>query len=325
MRGGFLVLINVIIYLWYWVFSTGYRLLMTDYRTLPWYKYIEGTGVYFSTVAVSVMICCFFVGLISASGDMYQRKSPESAVKSFFRVGLVAFLIGTAGSNVKLITDGIFAIGREMTDKAHSSGITGTQVNALFKASSISLLDHLSGKTTVYENLPKGSDFAFALKVQDALTKNLFTTIINIFPMMFELILVVIIAAICLVIIINIYGRLIKIALYTLVAPIPLATFSSHETSRVGRGFLRSYIGLCLEGGVVMLVLVIFGSMILSGVGDYSILGATPNDASVLKDTGKCMGWMFCFLIELVFQSVICLTLIKGSSVMIREMMGYGF
>ena len=318
-----MTLINIIIYLWYWVFSTSYRLLSDDFMNEPWYKFMSGASDYIFTIALSVLVCCFFIGLISSSGDMYHRRSPESVIKSFFRVGIAAFLLSGGGQNIKAITSGIYGIGRDLVDKIFHSGLSKGNIDALFTMSQMSIYQHISGENSFYESLPSGSNFAFALKAQDAVTKNLFTTIVNIFPMMVELILLVVIAAVCLIIIINIYGRLIKIALYTVIAPIPLSTFSSHETSRIGRGFLRSYIGLCLEGAVVMMILLIFGSMVLSGTGDYSLLGATPNDPEILKDSTKAMGWIFCFLIELTFQSLICLSLIKGSSVMIREIMGY--
>ena len=41
--------------------------------------------------------------------------------------------------------------------------------------------------------------------------------------------------------------------LYTAIAPVPLSSFAGEPTSNVGKNFLRSYAGVCLEGAIIAL------------------------------------------------------------------------
>ena len=52
--------------------------------------------------------------------------------------------------------------------------------------------------------------------------------------------------------------------LYTAIAPIPMSTFAGETTSNVGKNFLRSYAGVCLEGAIIALACIIFSVMAVS-------------------------------------------------------------
>ena len=52
--------------------------------------------------------------------------------------------------------------------------------------------------------------------------------------------------------------------LYTAIAPIPMSTFAGETTSNVGKNFLRSYAGVCLEGAIIALACIIFSVMAAS-------------------------------------------------------------
>ena len=52
--------------------------------------------------------------------------------------------------------------------------------------------------------------------------------------------------------------------LYTALAPIPLSSFAGEPTSNVGKNFLRSYAGVCLEGAIIALACIIFSVMAAS-------------------------------------------------------------
>ena len=51
------------------------------------------------------------------------------------------------------------------------------------------------------------------------------------------------------VMIMTVYGRFFKLYMYTAIAPIPLSTFAGEPASSIGKAFLKSYAGVCLEGG----------------------------------------------------------------------------
>ena len=52
--------------------------------------------------------------------------------------------------------------------------------------------------------------------------------------------------------------------LYTAIAPIPMSAFAGEPTSNVGKNFLRSYAGVCLEGAIIALACIIFSVMAAS-------------------------------------------------------------
>ena len=61
--------------------------------------------------------------------------------------------------------------------------------------------------------------------------------------------------------------------LYTAIAPIPLSTFAGEPSGNIGKNFLRSYAGVCLEGAVIALACIIFSSAVTavwSYVGELS-------------------------------------------------------
>ena len=53
--------------------------------------------------------------------------------------------------------------------------------------------------------------------------------------------------------ILTVYGRMFSLWMYAAIAPIPLSTFAGEPTSSVGKNFIRSYAGVCLQGVVIAL------------------------------------------------------------------------
>ena len=51
--------------------------------------------------------------------------------------------------------------------------------------------------------------------------------------------------------ILTVYGRMFSLWMYAAIAPIPLSTFACEPTSSVGKNFIRSYAGVCLQGVVL--------------------------------------------------------------------------
>ena len=58
--------------------------------------------------------------------------------------------------------------------------------------------------------------------------------------------------------ILTVYGRMFSLWMYAAIAPIPLSTFAGEPTSSVGKNFIRSYAGVCLQGVVIALSCIIF-------------------------------------------------------------------
>ena len=107
--------------------------------------------------------------------------------------------------------------------------------------------------------------------------------------------------------ILTVYGRFFRLYMYTALAPLPLAAFLLGEsTQSVGISFLKSYVGVCLEGAVIVLACVI-----------YSAFVSTPTVTS-----GEATTIVWSFLAETVFNMLVLVGLIKGSDRIIHEMMG---
>ena len=81
--------------------------------------------------------------------------------------------------------------------------------------------------------------------------------------------------------------------LYTAIAPIPLSTFAGEPSGNIGKNFLRSYAGVCLEGAVIALACIIFSVMAASPPAvDASVSAVTAvwsyvGELSASVSTGK--------------------------------------
>lgn len=56
-------------------------------------------------------------------------------------------------------------------------------------------------------------------------------------------------------------SRYMWLAVYTVAAPLSLATFASDETKDIGKSFIKSYVGCCLHAMVLVIICVAFGAV----------------------------------------------------------------
>lgn len=69
-------------------------------------------------------------------------------------------------------------------------------------------------------------------------------------------------------------ARFIEIYVYIAISPIPIATFPSDDLNQIGKGFLKSFAAVCLQGGLIYLVLSFFPVLISTNIlGDTSAFG----------------------------------------------------
>ena len=113
------------------------------------------------------------------------------------------------------------------------------------------------------------------------------------------------------VMILTVYGRMFKIYMYTAIAPIPISSFAGEPTQSIGKNFIRSYVGVCLEGAIIALACIIFSAYAASppAVGDTELSAVT-------------IVWNY--VGELVFNLLVLVGAIKASDRIVREMMGLG-
>ena len=111
------------------------------------------------------------------------------------------------------------------------------------------------------------------------------------------------------IMIMSVYGRFFRLYMYTALAPVPLSTFGGEVTSQMGKTFLKSYVGVCLEGAVIVLACLIYSAFARS---------STPTlDTSITTVT---MIWKY--IGEVAFNMLVLVGLIKGSDRIVKEMLG---
>lgn len=110
------------------------------------------------------------------------------------------------------------------------------------------------------------------------------------------------------IMILTVYSRLFKLYMYTAIAPIPMSTFAGEPTSNVGKNFLRSYAGVCLEGAIIALACIIF-----------SVMAASPPavDPNVSAVTA-----VWSYVGELIFNLLVLVGAVRMSDRIVKELMG---
>jgi len=111
------------------------------------------------------------------------------------------------------------------------------------------------------------------------------------------------------IMIMSVYGRFFRLYMYTAIAPVPLASFAGEGVSQMGKSFVKSYVGVCLEGAVIVLACIIFSA--------FSSASPPTLDTSITTVT---MIWKY--IGEVAFNMLVLVGLIKGSDRLIKEMLG---
>ena len=111
------------------------------------------------------------------------------------------------------------------------------------------------------------------------------------------------------VMILTVYGRFFKIYMYAALSPVALSSFAGEGTSRFGKAFLRSYVGVCMEGAVIVLACIIFSAFSSSGA------PAVDSSTSVVTQVWSYLG-------EVVFNLLVLVGLVKSADHIVKEMLG---
>lgn len=112
------------------------------------------------------------------------------------------------------------------------------------------------------------------------------------------------------IMIMTVYGRFFKLYMYSALAPIPISSFAGEGTSQMGKAFIKSYVGVCLEGAVIVLACVIFSAFLSAG-------GTPALDTNITTVT---MVWKY--IGEVIFNMLVLVGLVKGSDQIIKTMLG---
>ncbi len=108
--------------------------------------------------------------------------------------------------------------------------------------------------------------------------------------------------------ILTVYGRFFKLYLYAALSPVALASFAGEGMSQMGRAFLKSYMGVCLQGAVIVLACIVFSAFAASG--------------TVVLGGGSVVAQVWGYLGEVIFNMLVLVGLVKGADRVVREMFG---
>ena len=111
------------------------------------------------------------------------------------------------------------------------------------------------------------------------------------------------------ILIMTVYGRFFRLYMFTALAPLPLAAFAGEETSFAGLAFIKSYIGVCMEGVIIVLACLIFTAF---SSGSEPVIDTSLSAVS--------MSWNY--IAESIFNMLVLLSLVKGADRIAKEMFG---
>ena len=224
-------------------------------------------------IGYGLLVLFFAAGVVKTCGSFVEVKKPEHALKLFIRFALAKGAV-TYGLDLMLAVYDI--VQGMVTTVINRSGVGG-----------------MTGMTLPQELI----DLIASVVFWDSIPLWAVTLIGGLFVMVLSFTMIL-----------TVYGRMFSLWLYTAIAPIPLSSFAGEPTSNVGKIFLRSYAGVCLQGVVIALACIIFSTMAT----------APPAvDGSVSAVTA-----VWSYVGELVFNLLILVGAIKGCDRIVKEIMG---
>ena len=164
-------------------------------------------------IGYALLVLFFVIGVMKTCGSFAELKKPEHALKLFIRFVLAKAVI-TYGLELMLAFQSII------------QGVISTIMNAAGFGQSATTILPAEIVTAIedcgfFESIP-----LWAI----TLIGGLFVWVLSF------------------LMILSVYGRMFKIYMYTAIAPVPLSAFAGEPTQNIGKSFLKSYAGVCLEG-----------------------------------------------------------------------------
>ena len=224
-------------------------------------------------IGYALLVLFFVIGVMKTCGSFAEVKKPEHALKLFIRFALSKAVI-TYGLELMLAFLSII------------QGVIGTIMNSAGLGQSATTVLPTEIITAIedcgfFESIP-----LWAV----TLIGGLFVWVLSF------------------IMILSVYGRFFKLYMYTAISPIPLSCFAGEPTQNIGKSFLKSYAGVCLEGAIIVLACIIF-----------SVFANTPPDVN----TGAAAASMvWSYIGELIFNMLILVGAVKMADRIVREMMG---
>lgn len=231
---------------------------------------INGT---LKAVGYALLVLFFLVHIIRTFNSFQEVKRPEQVFKLFLRFALAKGIV-TYGLDLMMA---IFRIVQGIIGKIISSSGIGGGGQIILPGSMIQTIKDCG----FWESIP-----LWAV----TLIGSLFVWVLSF------------------IMILTVYGRFFKIYLYAAIAPVPLSTFAGESTSHVGKSFLKSFAGVCLEGAIIVLACII-----------YSLFAMSPPSVSA---GASAVTQVWTYVGELLFNMLVLVGTVKLSDHVVKDMMG---
>ena len=224
-------------------------------------------------VGLALLVLFFVVGVMKTCGSFAELKKPEHALKLFIRFAIAKGVI-TYGMELMLA---FLEIIQGVIGSIMNAGGFGAATETMLPTEIVTAIEECG----FFESIP-----LWAV----TLIGGLFVWVLSF------------------VMILSVYGRFFKLYMYTAIAPIPLSTFAGEPTQNVGKSFLKSYAGVCLEGAIIVLACIIF-----------SVFAGSP---PTVNPDAAAASMVWSYIGELIFNMLILVGSVKMADRIVREMMG---
>ena len=224
-------------------------------------------------IGYALLVLFFVIGVMRTCGSFAEVKKPEHAVKLFIRFAIAK---GVITYGLELMMAFLSVIQGVISTIMNSAGF-GTATTTMLPTEIVTAIEDCG----FFESIP-----LWAV----TLIGGLFVWVLSF------------------IMILSVYGRFFKLYMYTAIAPVPLSAFAGEPTQNVGKSFLKSYAGVCLEGAIIVLACIIF-----------SVFASSP---PVVDTTATAASMVWSYIGELIFNMLILVGSVKMADRIVREMMG---
>ena len=224
-------------------------------------------------IGFALLVLFFVVGVIKTCSSITEVKKPEHAFKLFLRFA-IAKIIVTHGLELMM---SIFKIVQGLISTIITTAGFGNPAQTALPQEIIEAINN----TSFLKSIP-----LWAV----TLIGGLVVTILSF------------------IMILTVYGRFFKLYLYIALSPILFSTFAGEPTQNIGKTFLKSFCGVCLEGAIVVLACIIF-----------SVFASSP---PMVDPNTEAVTQVWVYIGEVVFNMLVLVGTVKMSDRIIREMTG---
>ena len=222
--------------------------------------------------AYALVIVFFYLGLVRTGISFRDMKRPEVAVSLFLRFILVKAFVDW-GLDLLLF---IMSLGQGFIRKVFTAG--NLQVNAV----------------------------ALPAEIVEALRSANFWQ--QILLWLVSLLGIAAIIVQCILIVLLVYGRFLRIYVTAAIGAIPLSTIAGEGTQSIGFRYLKNFASICMEGIVIGIACVLY-SYIVSEVPPIELGNDSP------------MVMLLSYIVGICFQTFLLTGLIKGADTLLSKFM----